>query len=406
MDHSRHTVIVAMLAILVLSLPTAVAAAGDELLRVEYKLFGRVETAIGELSFDKGGERVSLKLFNERLADYYTLFLPYEDLVSQKQIPSSEAAKIVEERKELRERKLEQRRAEAEAKARARAAERAAETKRRIAKGEPLRRSSQAKARGLGLRGGSDRADAGRVPMAPLTSDEIFTQLEEELGPIESRLEEQRDELADLEKRIAAAVGTGGRVPREARLVRGEVRTQIGKLDKVQANVDRRRKDIERLREAVVAGKMENDDVVERGEILLRQLYGASRGLKKVETALGGMEQKIAKLPAEIAAKAARDSDREARAARPAPTSAVTAVAEVARAVDREAESSDAEEAIAERPRKSKRDRAIEAPPIELDDEGMSPMLMFVCSSVGVLAGILFLAARRPRRVMLATEEA
>ena len=324
---------------------------GGRLSKVQYRLFGRELTAVGELTYQ--GERVSLRLFDERLSEYYTVYVEYADLLNVSPVSRAEAEGIRRQREQTRARSIVEREAEKRRRALIKAAEKATaaakETGRYSRRGRRGARKSPGAVDMPGLRSAS--AAAGhRVPMEPGNAVDALAELEDVLKPYASRIESGQTRITELSKGLEEVLAQE-KPPRRARVMKGELQDLAARLAKISQYYKRRLKDKTWLHRDVDGGELDQKATRERVDMALRQILGMDRKLKKFEAQLLREEGRLKSWP-----PAAVVTEKEAIAV--VPTAEETAQARI-------------EEPPAPRDTEAKTDAITRAPTIRAVDEGM-----------------------------------
>ncbi|OUU21519.1 MAG: hypothetical protein CBC13_08865 [Planctomycetia bacterium TMED53] len=217
---------------------------------VRYLLFGKERAGIAEVSFE--GKQCELRLFNDKLAAYYAVKIPEEDLLSSNPLGVSASAEIHEQRQLLimtrEQERIERRKKAAEAKALERVAKGAGKSSANRASGRSLTTPLQEPIRkGLNKAGYLDLLEEFRSRISELQNrnEKVFDSGQDFLGRLVSWAED-----SDAKTRVFHAL-------------KSETHSIIEDAEALRKTLVSRMKEIQRTVEQTDQGFLKERDLLE-----------------------------------------------------------------------------------------------------------------------------------------------
>ncbi|MFQ5655172.1 MAG: hypothetical protein ACE5GW_10645 [Planctomycetota bacterium] len=286
-----------ILALLVLAgalFPRPLHAEGRRLARIRYQRSGQEMEGIGEVLYGSG-QRLQLRLFSDRLADYYEVHLELTELLDVDPLTREESQQLC---RSWDLRRDEERRRRAEESRRERA-KRAAE--RRVAAGSKSKSKARVRGSAKGRREGSRRQTragrrarsdlpAGRssgarpeLAVVHLSPEELLIDLFDAARGKIDRLAEVRRGLSAQLAELGDLLKTGTSPPPRARALRSRLDDLDERLTRLEGRIQRRGQAVERIGPLVTSGEMPEKEFRERAVLILRQLAAADTELVRLE---------------------------------------------------------------------------------------------------------------------------
>lgn len=273
--------------------PPDVTSKTTVLSRVRYLSFGEEKTATGEVIFEepRPGRRsrdVRLRLFSDRLGDYYSIMLAPDDLIHMDPLGKAETKKILAGWEVTRAKRKEERAAAAKLRA-----ERAKERKKKSGRDDTKKRRKS----------DDEKSDAKRVPgrvrVEPRSTRESVKLVRRELRPLQDRaremsswLERELSEVETLRERDALDSKSRSALNEYRFTLRGARNT----LEDAQKVIQQKADELEVLADRVDSREITAAELETRADWIVVRLEKANRNLGTVEEQVAENRGELARL--------------------------------------------------------------------------------------------------------------
>ena len=264
-------------------------AGTERLSRIRYRWAGREQEAVGAVTY-KGTERAALRLFDETLAGYYTIYVDTGELMAVELLSHVESEAVCVERavqqataKRRREDVARQRR------------EARAVTRRESARNRSERAAAQA-------RGASGRhtSAGGATSLDPNDIRAVRRERERRIRAVERSIDRVAQALEPLGGRLDAVVRAHNRnvssvrarldgtpLPARLRAWVGEFESFSEELEVLSSHLDSRRGAVDRLRRNLATHSLRTREASEAAEGILARIASLQKRLARAEKSAG-----------------------------------------------------------------------------------------------------------------------
>ncbi|MCA8962981.1 MAG: hypothetical protein KDC38_20805 [Planctomycetes bacterium] len=225
----------------------------SDLKRVRYQWLERETVSHGFLTLPSDGGRAALRLFSERLDQYYTVYIELDDILDVQSVDREEAATQValwEERRIAADRKRDEEKAR-----------RRAELERSRARERELDRP----------RPKSDESSGRRVRVTRPDADELVAVMNEDIGDIREALDALRTTNVASVARLSKVVDRD-RTYRPARQLLGELEDIGAVLDEIEVGFEKIVESKQRFEDGVASGDIRKRDLDDSAQMVFRRI--------------------------------------------------------------------------------------------------------------------------------------